>query len=139
MKRRGLTPAGIRTADDLGKLPLLEKNLLQKDPEYFLSWARRWSLEFQHDSPAAAQELDFLRTPMSACGRDTFLQDRRERNERRRLAGLSAILDARTRGRSNSRPRRILRARDRSDRDDRPAAGPAASGTSGRVRQWEDR
>jgi len=41
MKRRGLTPADIRTADDLAKLPIVEKSSLQKDPEYFLSRAVR--------------------------------------------------------------------------------------------------
>jgi phenylacetate-CoA ligase len=41
MKRRGLTPADIQTADDLKELPLVDKSLLQKDPEYFLSRAVR--------------------------------------------------------------------------------------------------
>ena len=41
MKRLGLTPAAIRNADDLAKLPIVEKSFLQKDPEYFLSRAVR--------------------------------------------------------------------------------------------------
>ena len=41
MKRRSLTPDAIRTADELAKLPIVEKSLLQKDPEYFLSRAVR--------------------------------------------------------------------------------------------------
>ena len=43
MKRRGLTPAAIQTAEDLAKLPIIEKSLLQKDPEYFLSRSVRRS------------------------------------------------------------------------------------------------
>jgi len=41
MKQRGLVPADIRSADDLAKLPVVEKSSLQKDPEYFLSRAVR--------------------------------------------------------------------------------------------------
>jgi phenylacetate-CoA ligase len=41
MQRRGLTPAAIQTAEDLAKLPIVEKSFLQKDPEYFLSRAVR--------------------------------------------------------------------------------------------------
>jgi len=37
MRRLGLTPSDITQADDLGKLPVLERELVQRDPEYLLS------------------------------------------------------------------------------------------------------
>ena len=37
MIRLGLTPADFHSADDLQKLPLLERRQLQRDPEYFVS------------------------------------------------------------------------------------------------------
>jgi len=39
MQRLGLTPLDFRTANDLAKLPLLERGELQRDPEYFVSTA----------------------------------------------------------------------------------------------------
>lgn len=39
MRRLGLAPADFRTAADLAKLPLLEREQLQGDPEYFTSTA----------------------------------------------------------------------------------------------------
>jgi phenylacetate-CoA ligase len=40
MRRLGLGPADFRTTADLAKLPLLEREQLQADPEYFASSAR---------------------------------------------------------------------------------------------------
>ncbi len=40
MKRLGLTPADFQGPEDLAKLPLLERQDLQRDPEYFVSRAR---------------------------------------------------------------------------------------------------
>jgi len=39
MDRLGLIPADIQSADDLAKLPLLRREQLQRDPEYFVSTA----------------------------------------------------------------------------------------------------
>jgi phenylacetate-CoA ligase len=39
MRRLGLGPADFETADDLAKLPLIEREQLQRDPEYFVSRA----------------------------------------------------------------------------------------------------
>ena len=39
MDRLGLTPADLQCADDLAKLPLLRREQLQRDPEYFVSTA----------------------------------------------------------------------------------------------------
>ena len=39
MDHRGLTPADLQCADDLAKLPLLRREQLQRDPEYFVSTA----------------------------------------------------------------------------------------------------
>jgi len=41
MRRLELTPSDITTADELRKLPILEREQLQKDPEYFLAQAER--------------------------------------------------------------------------------------------------
>ena len=40
MDRLGLAPSDIRTADDLAKLPLLEREQFQRDPQLFSSTAR---------------------------------------------------------------------------------------------------
>lgn len=40
MKRLGLLPTDIRTASDLGRLPVIERWQLQANPEYFVSSAR---------------------------------------------------------------------------------------------------
>ena len=37
MKRLGLTPADFTSADDLARLPLLERSQIQHNPEYFIS------------------------------------------------------------------------------------------------------
>lgn len=42
-RRLALDPGEIRTAEDLGRLPLIERNDVQRDPEYFRSDA--WPLE----------------------------------------------------------------------------------------------
>jgi len=39
MRRRGLTPADFRTVDDLARLPLIERDQVQSDPERFYSRA----------------------------------------------------------------------------------------------------
>jgi len=39
MDKLGLQPSDFEDADDLGKLPLLERHQLQRDPEYFVSKA----------------------------------------------------------------------------------------------------
>ncbi len=39
MRRLGLGPADFETANDLAKLPLIEREQLQRDPEYFVSRA----------------------------------------------------------------------------------------------------
>ena len=41
MNRLGLSPADFRSADDLTKLPIIERAQLNRDPEYFLSSACR--------------------------------------------------------------------------------------------------
>ena len=41
MRKLGLTPADLASAGDLAKLPLVEREQLQRDPERFLSEARR--------------------------------------------------------------------------------------------------
>ena len=54
MRRLGLGPADFETASDLAKLPLIEREQLQRDPEYFVSRAeplaelRRASHEREH-------------------------------------------------------------------------------------------
>lgn len=40
MKRPGLLPADFQSADDLTKLPVIERNQLKRDPEYFVSQAQ---------------------------------------------------------------------------------------------------
>lgn len=40
MRRLGLRPPDLRTAADLAKLPLIEREQLQRDPEYFVSRAQ---------------------------------------------------------------------------------------------------
>jgi phenylacetate-CoA ligase len=40
MNRLGLRPSDFRNAEDLSKLPLLERDQLQRDPEYFVSTAK---------------------------------------------------------------------------------------------------
>jgi phenylacetate-CoA ligase len=40
MRALGLSPADFRTAADLGALPIIEREQLQRNPEYFLSEAR---------------------------------------------------------------------------------------------------
>ncbi len=40
MDRLGLRPADFRTAADLARLPILERDQLQRDPEYFVSTAQ---------------------------------------------------------------------------------------------------
>ena len=40
MRRLGLSPSDIRTERDLAKLPILERDQLQRDPEYFVSTAQ---------------------------------------------------------------------------------------------------
>jgi phenylacetate-CoA ligase len=37
MRERGLTPADITRAEDIARLPLIERDQLQRDPEYFVS------------------------------------------------------------------------------------------------------
>ena len=39
MRRLGLTPADIARAEDIARLPLIERDQLQRDPEYFVSQA----------------------------------------------------------------------------------------------------
>jgi phenylacetate-CoA ligase len=39
MQRLGLTPAEFQSADDLARLPILERGQLQRDPDYFTSTA----------------------------------------------------------------------------------------------------
>ena len=39
MQRLGLTPADFQSADDLARLPILERGQLQRDPDYFTSTA----------------------------------------------------------------------------------------------------
>jgi phenylacetate-CoA ligase len=39
MRERGLTPADITRAEDIARLPLIERDQLQRDPEYFVSGA----------------------------------------------------------------------------------------------------
>ncbi len=41
MDRLGLTPADIRTAEDLARLPVIEREQLQRDPEYFVAAGTR--------------------------------------------------------------------------------------------------
>lgn len=41
MERVGLTPSDFRTAEDLAKLPVLERGSLQSDPEYFTARGTR--------------------------------------------------------------------------------------------------
>jgi len=40
MQRIGLKPENVRTADDLARLPIIERDQLQRDPEYFVSRAQ---------------------------------------------------------------------------------------------------
>ena len=40
MNRLGLCPSDFKSADDLAKLPILEREQLQRDPEYFVSTAQ---------------------------------------------------------------------------------------------------
>lgn len=41
MRKLGLNPGDLTRVDDLAKLPLIEREQLQRDPEYFLSETRR--------------------------------------------------------------------------------------------------
>src|SRR6266487_2026842 len=41
MNRLGLTADHFHTADDLARLPLIERDRLQRDPEYFVSKSHR--------------------------------------------------------------------------------------------------
>ncbi len=50
MDRLGLTPADLQCADDLAKLPLLRREQLQRDPEYYVSTAERVEQYLPHRS-----------------------------------------------------------------------------------------
>ena len=56
MRRLGLTPADIARAEDIARLPLIERDQLQRDPEYFVSQA--WPPDAL---PAAAQRREHRR------------------------------------------------------------------------------
>ena len=62
MRRLGLTPADLRTADDLAKLPILERDQFQRDPEYFLSRAHpRDDHVVMRTSGSTGEPIEFLR------------------------------------------------------------------------------
>lgn len=50
MDRLGVDPRGFRTARDLARLPIIERDQLQHDPDYFLSTENRGSPDFETSS-----------------------------------------------------------------------------------------
>jgi len=62
MRRLGLGPADFRSAADLAKLPLIEREQLQADPEYFTSRAQPLDRYFEvRTSGSTAEPVVFFR------------------------------------------------------------------------------
>ena len=62
MRRLGLGPADFETADDLAKLPLIERERLQRDPEYFVSRAAPLASYVElHTSGSTGEPMAFFR------------------------------------------------------------------------------
>jgi phenylacetate-CoA ligase len=86
MRRIGLSPADLQTAADLGRLPLLERADLQRDPEYFVSAA--WpaaACVLTRSSGSTGEPVTVFRDPTS------YFADAAQRERQRalvaRLAG----------------------------------------------------
>jgi phenylacetate-CoA ligase len=64
MRRLTLAPADFRTAHDLARLPLIERDQLQHDPEYFVSeqWPPETCVRLQSGG-STGQPLTFFRDP----------------------------------------------------------------------------
>ena len=61
MRQLALVPSDLRTAADLAKLPLIERDQLQRDPEYFVSRARPLSDYVEAQSSGSTGEpIQFL-------------------------------------------------------------------------------
>jgi len=62
MRRLGLGPGDFETADDLAKLPLIEREQLQRDPEYFVSRAKPLSRYVElHTGGSTGEPVAFFR------------------------------------------------------------------------------
>ncbi len=62
MRRLGLAPADFETAADLAKLPLIEREHPQRDPEYFVSRAEPLTRYVEaHTSGSSGQPMPFFR------------------------------------------------------------------------------
>jgi phenylacetate-CoA ligase len=86
MRRLGLAPDDLRTASDLGRLPVIERDQVQRDPEYFLSdaWPPSACVTL-HSGGSTGAPLTVFRDPAS------FFLDAAQRERQRslvaRLAG----------------------------------------------------
>ena len=77
-RRLGLDPAGLRTASDLARLPLIERSDVQRRPDYFRS--RAWPAEAcvtLHSAGSTGAPLTIYRDPRSfaeeAAQRERFI------------------------------------------------------------------
>jgi phenylacetate-CoA ligase len=62
MRRLALVPSDLRTAADLAKLPLIEREQLQRDPEYFVSRAQPLASYVEiHTSGSTGEPVTFFR------------------------------------------------------------------------------
>lgn len=62
MRKLGVGPEDFETAGDLAKLPLIEREQLQRDPEYFISRGKPLSSYVEaHTSGSTGEPLTFLR------------------------------------------------------------------------------
>jgi phenylacetate-CoA ligase len=62
MRRLGLGPPDFETLDDLAKLPLIEREQLQRDPEYFVSRAEPLANYVEvHTSGSTGEPITFFR------------------------------------------------------------------------------
>jgi phenylacetate-CoA ligase len=62
MRRLGLGPADFESVEDLAKLPLIERDQLQRDPEYFVSRAEPLAKYVElHTSGSTGEPITFFR------------------------------------------------------------------------------
>ena len=70
MRRLGLTPADIARAEDIARLPLIERDELQRDPEYFVSRALPAEKRLEvRTSGSTGEPIVFWRDPRSLLQR----------------------------------------------------------------------
>lgn len=86
MRRRGLLPAEVLNVEDLARLPLIEREQLQRDPEYFVSTAAPISSYLQaRTSGSSGRPVTVFRDLEGLFRRAAYRE--RQRVVIRRLAG----------------------------------------------------